>query len=647
MQKTEKANLQSVFSHRLLIPSYQRAYSWKTKQVRQFFEDIEYAVKNNFEDSPNEYHYFGTIVLEEKDEKYKSGGSSVKEYDIVDGQQRLITTTILVRVLVDLIPEISENNRLDTEEVDVDELVEELESQFIQKSGMNRLEPEDISKDAYDSIVINGELTETFESLAGRNIKNAYETLFGRVTEYLDEYSDDTSEDVNEPLLKLIRTLKSEFRLTPNILKDMNEASRMFKVINDRGKDLTPIDKIKSHLMYCCTFLDDFKPEKVSRLINKSIQEITEVPESTEEDIQEFTRIHWYLFTGEKSDDWHKSHSKYDFDSRADMLYFERLQEIPFYASTSRDPQSLRKFVGHYVKSMNELVGSYLKYKYPEYAASKGLISPEIGNSVYAIHQASNRFMHGVYMTGLFYAISDKRQKTAIDIALSPAIRYNMIMKSHGSFKRNVVKQGHKAFWVRYESQSEISKSDMFGNRRHNIYEIPDSEISWIQETEDIMSKKVSEKCSDEAVLNFLEQPDVLGGEFTDGWGGFRSTKVAKILLYYYEDSLRDDALVNHKTLAEWCEELELEHILPVNPRKGEAIPHHNEQVNRLGNLLMLTPELNQSAQNKNYSTKIEKIYPSSYNSLEMVRNLNDKNWSSEEIKRRTQLISESTLNRF
>jgi len=128
MQKTEKADLNSVFNNRLLIPDYQRAYSWKTKQVRQFFEDLEYAVTNNFEESTEKYHYFGTVVFEDKQRKYTNGGYSVKEYDIVDGQQRLITVSIFARVLIDIITTMEENKRLDTTKINTTEIKKTLKN---------------------------------------------------------------------------------------------------------------------------------------------------------------------------------------------------------------------------------------------------------------------------------------------------------------------------------------------------------------------------------------------------------------------------------------------------------------------------------------------------------------------------------------
>lgn len=63
----------------LKIPDYQRIYSWEEKQVKRLLNDV-----HQYTSKP--YH-MGTIILH----KRNSG-----EYDIVDGQQRLVTLTLLL-----------------------------------------------------------------------------------------------------------------------------------------------------------------------------------------------------------------------------------------------------------------------------------------------------------------------------------------------------------------------------------------------------------------------------------------------------------------------------------------------------------------------------------------------------------------------
>lgn len=70
----------------LTIPSYQRPYAWSEKNVKQLFDDLIIAM----EQSKSEYR-LGNLIIHYKKE--------TKEFNIVDGQQRLTTLSILLFVL--------------------------------------------------------------------------------------------------------------------------------------------------------------------------------------------------------------------------------------------------------------------------------------------------------------------------------------------------------------------------------------------------------------------------------------------------------------------------------------------------------------------------------------------------------------------
>lgn len=81
----------------LTIPPYQRAYEWKTYHVKNLLDD---TYKASLKKKP---YRMGTIILHQTMEK--EDGPEV--YEIVDGQQRLLTLTILLNCLCDF----SENIR--------------------------------------------------------------------------------------------------------------------------------------------------------------------------------------------------------------------------------------------------------------------------------------------------------------------------------------------------------------------------------------------------------------------------------------------------------------------------------------------------------------------------------------------------------
>jgi len=88
--KPEAKNISKIFGDAdsyYLIPDYQRPYSWKDEQIEQLWDDIYSAME-----SGDESYFLGPLIL------IKRGGY----LEVVDGQQRLTTLTILFCVLRDL-----------------------------------------------------------------------------------------------------------------------------------------------------------------------------------------------------------------------------------------------------------------------------------------------------------------------------------------------------------------------------------------------------------------------------------------------------------------------------------------------------------------------------------------------------------------
>lgn len=66
----------------LSIPDYQRPYKWRVENVRQLLDDLNHHCINQ----PNSTYRLGTLVIHKNQDKY----------DIVDGQQRLVTLALIL-----------------------------------------------------------------------------------------------------------------------------------------------------------------------------------------------------------------------------------------------------------------------------------------------------------------------------------------------------------------------------------------------------------------------------------------------------------------------------------------------------------------------------------------------------------------------
>ena len=85
--------LKQIFSSKFEyhIPSYQRPYAWTEEETGILFEDLYSFYQSEYTDKDN--YFLGSIVLIKEDD--------LPYADVIDGQQRLTTLTILLSVLCD------------------------------------------------------------------------------------------------------------------------------------------------------------------------------------------------------------------------------------------------------------------------------------------------------------------------------------------------------------------------------------------------------------------------------------------------------------------------------------------------------------------------------------------------------------------
>lgn len=86
----EQKSIFDIFSgkNQYIIPPYQRAYSWTENQCIELFDDLEKAYHENKEEG----YFLGNIVIAKSIEERN-------RLEVIDGQQRLTTLTLLMKVL--------------------------------------------------------------------------------------------------------------------------------------------------------------------------------------------------------------------------------------------------------------------------------------------------------------------------------------------------------------------------------------------------------------------------------------------------------------------------------------------------------------------------------------------------------------------
>lgn len=162
----------------LKIPSYQRPYKWTTKNVNQLIDDVLIHKEKS------EYR-LGTLVVHNHD------GVS----DIVDGQQRTITLTLIAYAIT---------------------------------QKQNKTKEEEKALKSFDPKLLNLSFA---NDISKSNIQNNYKQIERRIADF-DE--------------KSIWFFLEKCTLVEVVLDDISEAFQFFDSQNSRGKDLEPHDLLKA-----------------------------------------------------------------------------------------------------------------------------------------------------------------------------------------------------------------------------------------------------------------------------------------------------------------------------------------------------------------------------------------------------------------
>lgn len=220
---TQLLTLSEIFTNNFFqIPDYQRGYAWDERQIDELLKDIDHLLL----DTSSVRHYTGTLVLS------RIKGQS-NQYHIVDGQQRLTTLVIFLQC------------------------ISLLSGEALKKSIITKyLKRGAIGNDQF-ALKLNTDTRKFFEKvvLADANLENcpitleSHERLLNAHNLIGKWLSQQTSSGVSiEQILNIL-----EDRLGFLVYSPVEDAETgiMFEVINNRGKQLSELEKVKNYLIYC------------------------------------------------------------------------------------------------------------------------------------------------------------------------------------------------------------------------------------------------------------------------------------------------------------------------------------------------------------------------------------------------------------
>lgn len=311
-----------IFSNRYYeIPLYQRGYAWERSNIDQLVEDIQEAVEAGVP------HYIGTLVLFQPDKRKQT-------FQVVDGQQRLTSLTMLLCALI---------NRLPTSERDFYHRTYILDGAF-------RLKPLNQDQAFFWALLDKKPLP----------IENKSQRL---LSEGLNQIGIHLS-SLKEPL-ELILAIR-ELQVMEFVQDNESDAIRIFQTVNDRGKPLSNMEKAKSLLIYHSNrYLHGRLDENINRQFGEMFAAYADIKETGEQ-----LRINLISASTFNEDNIFRYHfltfSDRNYDPTANFV-LDHLRQTLTEFRRAGDMSHIEHFILNYVTKLNlffqEMLGLITKAK--------------------------------------------------------------------------------------------------------------------------------------------------------------------------------------------------------------------------------------------------------------------------------------------
>lgn len=263
------------------IPVYQRAYSWDEKQWKCFLDDLEEATKGD------NHYFFGNILLEKL--------SSTSKIDIIDGQQRITTIVIFARSLHNVLKNRAVSEKLDPP-MENDKFLSYIEEDYLIYRSKPKLEAVEYDRNYFKNIVIDNNDTHDPQTPSQIRIKEAKEFFTKKLNKK------DTPK-----LLKILKAMKNA-EILSIFFENKKDSVLMFELQNNRGKELTNMEKLKSYFAYqiytyCNKEESEIKLNEITNIFKEIYRIINDIKNIDEDSVLNYYNISKFGFTYRENND--------------------------------------------------------------------------------------------------------------------------------------------------------------------------------------------------------------------------------------------------------------------------------------------------------------------------------------------------------
>lgn len=208
------------------VPLNQRDYAWEEDNITQLFDDFSRAI------SSDEEHFVGSIVTIPRGKD---------ELEVVDGQQRLATTALLLAAIKERLNNLDEPLLVQSVSLYLSDIVRKTREE-IPKLSLNVDDNE-----LFARLLVEGEPDPavTYNRDSHRKLIKAYKLAQRRVAAIVKPLAEKDHADL---LNQWVDFIEHEAIAVLLRVPDTANAFRMFETLNDRGLKVSQADLIKNHL---------------------------------------------------------------------------------------------------------------------------------------------------------------------------------------------------------------------------------------------------------------------------------------------------------------------------------------------------------------------------------------------------------------
>ncbi|MFT2723595.1 DUF262 domain-containing protein [Helicobacter pylori] len=561
------------------IPSYQRGYAWQERQLKDFWNDLEHVSKLG-----DKFHYMHSLTLRELENEFENSA-----FEIIDGQQRLATSLILLGLLAKT-----------TQNKDPKYSLINLEPILSYKYyGLS---------EAFRAITEEEKNLEAFKtSFYAKNLIEAYAFFQEKISDTPIE----ALEKMFDALIK--KMLFSVVELNDNRIDPFSS----FETINNRGKDLSTLELLKNRLHFVAhKICDEEDLENLQQEINDTYTLIYHDLRQFEDDhLEGFLKHFAAYYYGEKGDFKKRllemefnAHKRYTDNTNFNEEY-EKIDDLLFYLSYSSKVWNFLHTLDE--KSITLIVDDNKKLEIE--------ITPKMRSLLDKMHRL-NTLSDNAFLPLLLSLLAIQRAgKSAneqpyttkeLEGLLEHLERFGFLI--YGVAGKNTAKNE----WI--ELAFKAIQAYRFWEDKITIENLPTLEKNFFK--------------GKYSGLELLEE-SIHSKKNTEKWYG---VKALNYLLYEYELHHNPETTLNFDGSIE-----SIEHILPQNPDQGYSAKEKNwaknpNIVHALGNLLLIAKNANSSLINKPFDEKRKQYLKGSYSEKEVAKNAS---FGVEQIKERSEKL--------